>query len=89
MATNQRPDGGMTVVEQMHQVYAAGFVEVKPSGSANHHYDTHKDNYRLATFCKEAIDRGDIKCAMGIQAVGTCVLFVWKCNYDILTTNVE
>ncbi|KAI7855260.1 hypothetical protein BDC45DRAFT_506983 [Circinella umbellata] len=80
VATNQKPYGGMTVVEQMHQVNAAGFVEVKPPESANHHYDTHKDNYQLATFCKEAIDSGDTKCAMGIQAVGFNVDF-YLCSF--------
>ena len=79
------------LTEQMRDVYAGGFVEVKPYESANHHYDTHKDNYRLALFCKEALDCGDIKCAMGIQAVGECTFVCSRSEWDsdLLTNNIE
>ena len=81
----------MTLTEQMNNVCAAGFVEVKGPESDNHHYNTHKDNYRLAMFCKEAVDRRDIKCAIGIQAVDECIFVCSRsdCDSGLLTKDIE
>ncbi|KAI8146763.1 hypothetical protein BJV82DRAFT_665720 [Fennellomyces sp. T-0311] len=72
--TNTRPDGGMSLVEQLQDVYALGFVEVKASCSAKKYVMTHMDTLRLSMFCKTALDN-NIKCAMAVQAVGTHVTF--------------
>ena len=60
----------------MHETFAAGFVEVKPLGMTSNYFLTHKDMLRLATFCTDTIDRGEIKCTLGVQAVG----MFNKCN---------
>ncbi|KAG1045637.1 hypothetical protein G6F43_011238 [Rhizopus delemar] len=71
----QRSDGGVTITEQMHESFAAGFIEVKSFGMTGPHFLTHKDTLLLATFCKETIDRGEAKCTLGAQALGFTVDF--------------
>ncbi|KAG0743093.1 hypothetical protein G6F57_010330 [Rhizopus arrhizus] len=66
----QRPDRGVTITEQMHESFAAGFIEVKSFGMTGHHFLTHKNTLRLTIFCKETIDRGEVKCTLGVQAIG-------------------
>ncbi|KAI9489606.1 hypothetical protein BDB00DRAFT_842195 [Zychaea mexicana] len=70
-----RPDGGMTVVNQLQNVYALGFVEVKAIDACGNCTLTHMDTLRLAIFCKSTLDKDDVKCAIGVQAVGTYVTF--------------
>lgn len=54
----------------MHESFAAGFIEVKSFGMTGHHFLTHKNTLRLTIFCKETIDRGEVKCTLGVQAIG-------------------
>lgn len=70
---NQRPDGGMTLTKQIQDVYALGFCEVKPASAAIRHLLTHTDTFRLAMFCKNAFDREEVQCTLGIQAVGKLI----------------
>ncbi|CAO3680738.1 unnamed protein product [Rhizopus stolonifer] len=70
-----RPDGGMSLTEQLHSVFALGFCEIKSSNAMNRHKLTHTDTFRLAMFCKNAIDDGKIKCTIAVQSVGTYVTF--------------
>ncbi|KAI9317898.1 hypothetical protein BX666DRAFT_1856457 [Dichotomocladium elegans] len=72
---NRRPNGGMAITKQMHGVFETGFVEAKPAEMSTHHTVTHRDTYRLAIFCKDAIDRGEVKCTIGVQAVGFTIDF--------------
>ena len=66
--TNTRPDGGMLLVEQLQDVYALGFVEVKALCPAKKYVMTHTDTLRLSMFCKTALDN-NIKSAMAVQAI--------------------
>lgn len=66
----QRPDGGITLTQQLSDVFDLGSCEVKPADAEKRAFDTHTDVFRLAMFCKNAVDRGEILCMLGIQAVG-------------------
>ncbi|KAI7847821.1 hypothetical protein BDC45DRAFT_541557 [Circinella umbellata] len=74
---NGRPDGGMNVINQLQSVYALGFVEVKAIDASKNYTLTHTDTLRLALFCKAALDKDDIKCAIAVRAVGTHVTFFY------------
>ena len=60
----------MNVINQLQNVYALGFVEVKGIDASKKYTLTHTDTLRLALFCKAALDKDDIKCAIAVQAVG-------------------
>ncbi|KAF7727230.1 hypothetical protein EC973_007843 [Apophysomyces ossiformis] len=72
-STNLRPDATMSLDPTKQETYAAGYCEVKPSAAKKRYQDTHLDTLRTALFCKDALDRGEIRCTLGIQTVGTHV----------------
>ncbi|CEG64877.1 hypothetical protein RMATCC62417_01777 [Rhizopus microsporus] len=59
----------MFLTEQRTVQYAVGSCEVKSSDNEDA-MGTHEDLYRLAIFCKNAMDKGQIKAFMAIQVVG-------------------
>ncbi|CEJ00298.1 hypothetical protein RMCBS344292_14359 [Rhizopus microsporus] len=63
-----RPNGDMFLTEQRTVQYAVGSCEVKSSNNEGA-MGTHEDLYRLAIFCKNAMDKGQIKAFMAIQVV--------------------
>ncbi|PHZ07239.1 uncharacterized protein RHIMIDRAFT_277319 [Rhizopus microsporus ATCC 52813] len=79
--TNLRPDAIMALDPTWHETYAIGYCEVKTSAAEKHHQDTHLDTLRTALFCKDALDRGEIKCTLGVQVVGFCVQ-VYLCSLE-------
>ena len=62
----------MNVVNQLQNVYALGVVEVKVIDACKNYTSTHMDTLRLALFCKSALDKDEVKSAIGVQAVGKC-----------------
>ena len=68
--TNLRPDGLASHDPDINTTFALGFCEVKKKAAEKKYYDTHLDTFRLGMFCKNAIDKGDVGCTLGVQAVG-------------------
>ncbi|KAF7729625.1 hypothetical protein EC973_003998 [Apophysomyces ossiformis] len=68
--TNLRPDGIATLTPDHTHTFALGFCEVKRKNAEKRPHDTQLDTFRIAMFCKDALDKGEIKCTMGVQAVG-------------------
>ncbi|KAG0183866.1 hypothetical protein DFQ28_000702, partial [Apophysomyces sp. BC1034] len=64
-----RPDGLMSLDPDNHQTFALGFCEVKPKNAEKRYQDTHLDTLRIAMFCKDALDKGEIQCTLGVQTV--------------------
>ncbi|CEP10787.1 hypothetical protein [Parasitella parasitica] len=79
--TNLRPDAIMTLDPTWHETYAVGYCEVKASAAEKHHQDTHLDTLRTALFCKDALDRSEVKCTLGVQVIGFCVQ-VYLCSLE-------
>ncbi|KAI9323134.1 hypothetical protein BX666DRAFT_1883632 [Dichotomocladium elegans] len=69
-----RPDGAMFLTEQRSTEYAIGFCEVK-SNDNDGNIGTHEDLYRLAIFCKDAMDNDQINAYMALQVVGDTAMF--------------
>ncbi|EIE86255.1 hypothetical protein RO3G_10966 [Rhizopus delemar RA 99-880] len=55
---------------------SVGFVEVKPLCDSRSVHKINLDLYRLGIFCKNAIDKNGLKCAMAVQAVGANITFL-------------
>ncbi|KAG0736632.1 hypothetical protein G6F23_010833 [Rhizopus arrhizus] len=72
---NSRPDGAMTLNEQLNGVFALGFCEIKSMDAINRHNLTHTDTFRLAMFTKNAIDDNKTKCTLAVQSVGAHITF--------------
>ncbi|KAI9323133.1 hypothetical protein BX666DRAFT_2021888 [Dichotomocladium elegans] len=69
-----RPDGAMFLADQSSTEYAVGFCEVK-SDDNDGDIGTHEDLYRLAIFCKDAMDKHQINAYMAFQVVGDTAMF--------------
>lgn len=65
-----KPDRGISLTEQLHDVFALGSCEIKSIASMNRHKLTHIDTFRLAMLCENVIDDGKIKYMLAVQSVG-------------------
>ncbi|GAA5802875.1 hypothetical protein HPULCUR_008350 [Helicostylum pulchrum] len=72
---SKRPDGHMSQLEERIIKLPTGFVEVKPSKSRTNSQITHEDSIRLSNFCKDALEKNNMKALIAIQAVGYYVTF--------------
>ncbi|KAG0943531.1 hypothetical protein G6F57_003911 [Rhizopus arrhizus] len=65
-----RPDGNVFELEQRRIKFSTGYVEVKPDKSRSDILKTHEDLLRLVSFCKDTLDKKDVKSMVAVQAVG-------------------
>ncbi|CAO3645240.1 unnamed protein product [Mucor hiemalis] len=65
-----RPDGNVFELEQRRIKFSTGYVEVKPDKSRSDTLKTHEDLLRLVNFCKDTLDKKDVKSMIAVQAVG-------------------
>lgn len=69
-STSLHPDAMMALNPTWQETYAVGYYEAKASEAEKDHHDTHLGTLRAALFCKDALDRGEVKCTLGVQIVG-------------------
>lgn len=60
----------LNYVEQRRIKFSTGYVEVKPDKSRSDTSKTHEDLLRLVNFCKDTLDKKDVKSMIAVQAVG-------------------
>ncbi|KAG1205954.1 hypothetical protein G6F69_009170 [Rhizopus microsporus] len=65
-----RPDGNVFELEQRRIKFSTGYVEVKLDKSRCDTLKTHEDLLRLVNFCKDTLDKKDVKSMIAVQAVG-------------------
>jgi hypothetical protein len=57
-------------LEQRRTKFSTGFVEVKPDKGRSDTLKTHEDTLRLVNFCKDTLDKKNVKSMIAVQAVG-------------------
>ncbi|ORX48778.1 hypothetical protein DM01DRAFT_260139 [Hesseltinella vesiculosa] len=73
--TKNRPDICITSLHGRRLSISHGFGEVKSAAFESNHFFLCKDLLRVATFCKDALDAGNMEAVLGIQAIGRDIYF--------------
>lgn len=80
-----RPDGNIFELEQRMIKFSTGYVELKPDKSCSDTLKAHEDLLRLVNFCKDTLDKNDVKSMIAVQAVGKLEV-KYQFFYSILFT---
>ncbi|ORX50904.1 hypothetical protein DM01DRAFT_10205 [Hesseltinella vesiculosa] len=74
-ASGNRPDCMISVVQGNRPVASLGFGEVKSPLETGNHFGVNKDLLRLGSFCKDAVDEGNLDGSLAIRCAGFLVIF--------------
>ncbi|OAD70686.1 hypothetical protein PHYBLDRAFT_171432 [Phycomyces blakesleeanus NRRL 1555(-)] len=65
-----RPDANVFELEQRRITFSTEYVEMKLGKSRSDTLKTHEDLLRLVNFCKDTLDKKDVKSMIAVQEVG-------------------